>query len=126
MDKTLLPIRIVFIALCAFGGWLVSFTILAGERNHTFVSIASGFLIGVLIVLVDVMLKGFSLRGLSAVTFGIGVGLLIAYMNGKSPLFENGTMDPSTVYLVRLGLFITCPYLATVIALRGKDEFNLL
>lgn len=125
MDKTLLPIRLVFIALCAWGGWLVSFTILAGETNKAW-AVIGGFLIGVLVVLVDVMLKGFSLRGLSAVTFGIGVGLLAAFMVGKSPIFEGGTMDPSTVYLVRVGLFVICPYLAAVIALRGKDEFNLV
>jgi len=28
--------------------------------------------------------------------------------------------------MVRVGLFVVCPYLATVIALRGKDEFNLV
>ncbi len=125
MSKTLLSIRIVFIALCAWGGWLVSFTILAGESNKAW-AVVGGFLIGVLVVLVDILLKGFSLRGLSAVTLGIGVGLLIAFMVGKSPLFEGGTMDPSTVYLVRVALFVVCPYLATVIALRGKDEFNLI
>jgi uncharacterized protein YacL len=125
MNKTLLPIRLVFIALCAWGGWLVSFTILAGETNRAW-AVVGGFLIGVLVVLVDIMLKGFSLRGLSAVTFGIGVGLLIAHMIGNSPLFEGGTMEVSTVYLVRVALFVVCPYLATVIALRGKDEFNLV
>jgi uncharacterized protein YacL len=125
MNPTLLPIRIVFIALCAWGGWLVSFTILAGETNRAW-AVVGGFLIGVLVVLVDILLKGFSLRGLSAVTFGIGVGLLLAYMIGNSPLFEGGTMEPGTVYLVRLAVFIVCPYLAAVIALRGKDEFNLV
>ena len=87
-------------------------------------AVSVGFLIGVLVVLVDLMLKGFSLRGLSALTFGIGVGALIAHLVGTSPLLEQG--DPAVIYLVRLGLFIVCPYLATVIALRGKDEFNLV
>lgn len=123
MNKTLLPIRIVFVALCAAAGWLVSLTILAGENNRG-VAIGVGLGIGVLVVLVDVFLKGFSLRGLSAITFGIGVGLLIAYLVGVSPLLEQG--DPATIYLVRLGLFVICPYLAAVIALRGKDEFNLV
>lgn len=127
MDKTLLPIRLVFVALCAFGGWLVSVTILAGDPNANRVySVVGGFLIGILVVLVDVLLKGFSLRGLSAVTLGIGVGLLIAYMVGKSPLLEQGTLDPSTIYVIQVALFVICPYLATVIALRGKDEFNLI
>lgn len=123
MNATLLPIRIVFITLCAAAGWLVSLTILAGENNRG-LAIGVGLGIGVLVVLVDMMLKGFSLRGLSAITFGIGVGLIIAHMVGSSPILEDG--DPSTLYLVRLGLFVVCPYLAAVIALRGKDEFNLV
>jgi uncharacterized protein YacL len=126
MDKTLLPIRLVFIVLCAAAGWLVSLTILAGDRSRA-LAIAVGFGIGVLVVLVDMMLKGFSLRGLSAVTFGIGVGLLMAHMVGSSPLLEQGTlMDTSTILMVRIALFVICPYLATVIALRGKDEFNFV
>jgi uncharacterized protein YacL len=126
MNKTLFSIRLVFVGLCAAAGWLTAVTVLAGERNRV-VPIIVGLAIGLLVVLVDVMLKGFSLRGLSALTFGIGVGLLIAHMVSVSPLLEQGTMmDPSTIYLVRLTLFVVCPYLATVIALRGKDEFNLV
>lgn len=131
MDKTLLSIRLFFIALCAAAGWLVSLTLLAGDK-YRITAIVVGFFIGVLVVLVDMMLKGFSLRGLSALTFGIGVGLLIAYLVGASPLLEQRVdaeqpgVDPSVIYLVRLGLFIVCPYLAAVIALRGKDEFNLV
>jgi uncharacterized protein YacL len=123
MDKTLLSIRLVFIALCAWGGWLVSLTILAGDI-HRWWAVLGGFFIGVLVVLVDLMLKGFSLRGLSALTFGIGAGALIAHLIGVSPLLEQG--EESMIYLVRLSLFIVCPYLVTVIALRGKDEFNLI
>jgi len=123
MNHTLLPIRLVFVALCAAAGWLVSLTILAGEHNRG-IAIGVGLGIGLLVVLVDVLLKGFSLRGLSALTFGIGVGLVIAHMVGASPILETG--DPATIYLVRLGLFVICPYLAAVIALRGKDEFNLV
>jgi uncharacterized protein YacL len=128
MDKTLLPIRLVFIAICAWGGWLVSYTTLAGEDGRGLV-VVGGFLVGVLVVLVDIMLKGFSLRGLSAITFGIAVGLLLAFMISRSPIFEGkgpDSLDPSTVYIARVALFVICPYLAAVIALRGKDEFNLV
>src|SRR4051812_20084997 len=117
MDKTLFAIRLVFIALCAWGGWLVTLTILAGDSRRWW-AVVGGFFIGALVVLVDIMLKGFSLRGLSALTFGIGVGVLIAHFISISPLLDQG--DPQTVYLVRVSLFIVCPYLATVIALRGK------
>jgi uncharacterized protein YacL len=70
------------------------------------------------------LLKGFSLRGLSALTFGLAVGALIAMFLSSSPLFDNG--DPQVIYLFRLALFLICTYLGAVIALRGKDEFNLV
>lgn len=123
MDKTLLPIRLVFVALCAAAGWLVCYAITDWDQYRV-AAIAIGLCIGLLVVLVDIMLKGFSLRGLSAVTVGIAAGSLIAYLVGASPLLEQG--DPTRIYLVRLGLFLVCPYLAIVIALRGKDEFNLI
>jgi uncharacterized protein YacL len=86
-----------------------------------------GLLIGALVVLVDILLKGFSLRGLSAITFGLAVGMLISFLISVSPLFEYASVnDPQTVYLFRLALFLVCSYLGTVIALRGKDEFNLV
>jgi uncharacterized protein YacL len=131
MNKTLFWIRVVFVALCAAAGWLVSFTILAGDRYRG-AAVVVGLCIGLLVVLVDVLLKGFSLRGLSALTFGLGVGLLIAHFFSISPLLDSAhadrgdPLDPATIYLVRVALFIICPYLATVIALRGKDEFNLV
>jgi uncharacterized protein YacL len=123
MNKTLLPIRLAFIVLCAAAGWLVCYAV-ADWDELRFRATAIGGSIGTLVVLVDVMLKGFSLRGLSAITFGIGIGTLISYLVSVSPLLEQG--DPAIVYLVRLALFLICPYLATVIALRGKDEFNLV
>lgn len=123
MNKTLLPIRLVFVSLCALAGWLVCLTNPAWDRLQ-FMAVSVGFLIGVLVVLTDVLLKGFSLRGLSAITFGLGIGLLIAYMIHISPLMKEG--DPGVLYLVRLSLFLIVPYLCIVIALRGKDEFNLV
>ena len=113
MDKTLLPIRVVFIALCAAAGWLVCYTITDWDAYRG-VAVAVGLCIGTLVVLVDLMLKGFSLRGLSAVTLGIAVGTVVAHMIGTSPLLQHG--DPTSVYLARLGLFLVCPYLAIVIA----------
>lgn len=123
MNKTLLPIRLVFVLLCAAAGWLLCYTIPDWD-DRRMVAISMGLLIGILVVLVDILLKGFSLRGLSAITFGLIVGSAVSYLISTSPLLEEG--DPQTIYLVRLGLFIVLTYLCTVIALRGKDEFNLV
>ena len=123
MNKTLIAIRSVFFLLCGACGWLVCYAIEEWD-SHRSLAVAIGLLLGALVILVDVLLKGFSLRGLSAITFGLGMGTLIAYFISTSPLFRFG--EPQIIYLSQLGLFIISTYLCTVIALRGKDEFNLV
>jgi uncharacterized protein YacL len=123
MNRTLFAIRAVFFILCGACGWLVCYAIRDWDAYRG-MAVTIGLLIGALVILVDLMLKGFSLRGLSAISFGLGAGTLIAYLIGTSPLFSLG--DPQTIYLAQLALFIICTYLCTVIALRGKDEFNLV
>ena len=123
MNKTMLAIRSVFFVLCGAAGWLVCYAIEEWDA-HRLLATVIGLLLGALVILVDFMLKGFSLRGLSAITFGLGMGTLIAYFIGTSPLFRFG--EPQIIYLSQLVLFIVCTYLGTVIALRGKDEFNLV
>jgi uncharacterized protein YacL len=123
MNKTLVPIRIVFVLLCTAAGWLVCYSIHEWDNYRLRASFV-GFCIGALVVLVDVMLKGFSLRGLSALTFGIAVGTIIAHLISTSPLFAEG--NPEMIFLAQLALFLICAYLGAVIALRGKDEFNLV
>ena len=123
MNRTLLPIRLIFILLCTAAGWLVCYTVEDWDQHRKLAAFIGGS-IGVLAVLTDVLLKGFSLRGLSAITFGLGVGTLISYLVGTSPLFVGA--DPQYMYLTQLSLFLVATYLCTVIALRGKDEFNLV
>ena len=128
MNKTLLPIRLVFFLLCGAGGWLVCYTIQEWDAYRARAALI-GLLIGALVILVDILLKGFSLRGLSAITFGLAVGALVAFIISVSPLLVYEDLkygDPQIVYLVRLALFLICSYLGAVIALRGKDEFNLV
>src|SRR5262245_60032568 len=119
MNKTLLVIRIVFIFLCVAASWLVCYTIEEWDHRRG-MAMLIGLLIGVLVILVDMMLKGFSLRGLTALTFGLMIGALISWIIGSSPLLKEG--DPQIIYLVQLSLFVICTYLGTVIALRGKDD----
>jgi len=123
MNKTLPAIRLAFMLLCMLGGWLVCYSVTDWD-DHRLLASFIGLSIGALVVLVDILLKGFSLRGLSAVTFGLAVGALISYLVGTSPLFDRG--DEQNIFIARLSLFLSCTYLCAVIALRGKDEFNLV
>ncbi len=123
MNKNILTLRILFLLLCLAGSWLVSVTVEEWSGRQWQV-LTVGMLLGVFVVLVDIFLKGFSLRGMTALTFGLAVGALIAFLISSSPLLEEG--DPQVIFLSRLGLFVICTYLGAVIALRGKDEFNLV
>lgn len=123
MQKTLLIIRAFFVLICALGGWLVCYAVVSWDEFRE-IGALIGFLIGALVVLVDFLLKGFSLRALSAISFGLAIGTLISWFVVSSPLFAFG--DPVIVHMTRIGLFVIVTYLCTVIALRGKDEFNLI
>ncbi|CAA6691125.1 MULTISPECIES: PIN/TRAM domain-containing protein [unclassified Lentimonas] len=126
MKKTLLIFRIFFLLISFLGCALMSYQV----GDWSFLSVLSvGMGIAVLVILIDLMLEGFSLRGLSAITFGLIVGGGVAYLLGTSPLFEPLEGDPELaqmLYLSRLALYVISMYLATVIALRGRDEFNLV
>lgn len=123
MERSLLAIRVIFFAIVVVGSWLVAYTVPEWDA-YRHVALIVGILLGALVILVDVLLKGFSLRGLTALTFGLFVGWLMSLFISSSPLFEHG--DPEILYLVRLTLFVVLMYLATVVALRGRDEFNLV
>ena len=126
MNKTIVIVRIFFLIVSLLGCALLSYAI---EDWDVFPVIFVGMSLAVLVILTDVMLEGFSLRGLSAITFGLAVGGLIAYLISSSPLFEPLEVDPDlaeTLFLSRLALYIISMYLATVVALRGRDEFNLV
>lgn len=126
MKKTLLTVRIFFLVISLLGCFLMAYTVDGwGLASVVFV----GMSIASLVILTDLLLEGFSLRGLSALTFGLAAGALIAYLLSNSPLFEplEGDEDLSQLlYLSRLALYVISMYLATVVALRGKDEFNLV
>ncbi|WP_309382301.1 PIN/TRAM domain-containing protein [Cerasicoccus frondis] len=124
MNKTLTVIRVLFLLLCLIGAYLLWYTVGDDDAGRLALYLVTGGLLGVLTILVDLLLKGFSLRGLTAITFGIGMGTLIAYLISSSPLLEKG--DVQVIFLVRLSLFVVCMYLGSVIALRGRDDFNLV
>lgn len=126
MTKTILTLRIFFLLLCLGGSWLIHY---ANPGWSLPLTLFVGTMIGCLTVLVDIFLKGFSLRGLTALTFGLGVGALISWIISKSPLFEPLATDQDfmgMLYLIRLSIFVILMYLGAVIALRGRDEFNLV
>jgi uncharacterized protein YacL len=89
---------------------------------------AQGALIGAgvsaLIILLEKGLRKVSTTGLSSVVFGLGLGLILAKVVGD--MFNLTPLNEETVALIRAALTILFCYLGMVMALRGKDEFNVV
>lgn len=120
---TLLAIRIAFLMLCILGSWSIS-QLHDQWAVHPVLAVLIGLAGGGAFIGIDKLLKGFSLRGLSAATFGLFVGCLISYFIGNSVLFK--FIDEEPKLIAQIVMYVVCSYLAMVIALRGKDEFNLV
>src|SRR4029077_5163957 len=78
-----------------------------------------------LLIAVDEMLKGFSLRAFSATTFGLLLGTVVAMLIDRSGLFENS--DDTMRWLIRLSLFLSFGYIGIILAMRSnKEDFSLI
>jgi uncharacterized protein YacL len=121
-------IRILFLSMCAVAGYAVSQVRpeWVGAPSSWILGMVIGFGFGWLMIAVDEMLKGFSLRAFSATTFGLLLGTVVAVLIDRSGLFENVEEHP-TRWLIRLGLFLSFSYIGIVLAMRSnKEDFSLI
>jgi len=124
---SLWTIRILFLSLCIASGYEISQVrpeFVAVNHSEVF-GLLFGFGFGGLMIAVDEMLKGFSLRAFSATTFGLLLGMAVALLIGHSPLMENA--DDKVQWLVRLVLFLSFSYIGIILATRSnKEDFSLI
>ena len=117
--------RVFLLILCTAAGYAVS-QVRPELLNAGFWWTAIGFGFGGVLIALDEMLKGISLRAFSAMTFGLLLGSLIAWLVDQSQLFVYVDELP-TRWLIRLSLFIGFSYLGMVLALRSnKEDFSLI
>jgi uncharacterized protein YacL len=117
-------IRIFFLLLCTVSGYAVS------QHRPELIDggvygLLIGFGLGGVLIALDEMIKGFSLRAFSAATFGLMLGTVVAWMIDNTDLFIFA--DDKTRWVVRLSLFLGFGYLGMILAMRSnKEDFALL
>ncbi|HOW67735.1 MAG TPA: twitching motility protein PilT [Candidatus Paceibacterota bacterium] len=117
-------IRILFLSLCIAGGYAISQVqpdlISSGWRG-----VLIGFGLGGVLVAIDEMLKGFSLRAFSAASFGLMLGCLVAWLIDQSQLFIYA--EERIRWIIRLAMFLGFGYIGMLLAMRSnKEDFWLI
>ncbi len=120
-------VRIAFLIVCTLGGFAVSQVRpewLEAGRFWTLIGLG----LGSILIALDEMLKGFSLRAFSAATFGLLLGFAVGWMFDNSGLFIGMDKDDEvTRGLIRLGIFISFGYIGMIMAMRSnKEDFSLI
>jgi uncharacterized protein YacL len=124
--KPLWAIRLLFLSLCVLAGYALS-QMQPDWVTRGYLGMIIGFGFGGLLLAVDEMLKGFSLRAFSATTFGLLLGTLVALLIDHSGLFDFENPDDRYRWLIRLGLFLSFGYIGMVLAMRSnKEDFSLI
>lgn len=121
---TIWIIRLFFLGLCTTAGYAIG-QFRPEYAHQPWLGVLAGLGFGGLMIAVDEMLKGFSLRAFSAVTFGLILGMVVAQLIDRSGLFDN--TEPGTRWLVRLCLFLAFGYIGMVLAMRSnREDFSLI
>ncbi len=114
-------LRVLFVTFCGVVGSLIT-----GElQANAIPGLIIGILSGLVLVLVDRLLKGFSLRAFSSATFGLLLGLFFANLLLASQILRY--QPEETQWIARLIVYCVFGYLGTMLAMRSnRDEFSLI
>jgi len=100
-----------------------------GKMSNPLTGALYGSIFAATVLLIDFALRNFTIRGFSAGTFGLLVGMVCAQLITWTNVLEGPWMDNYELpgHIVGLGLFIGFGYLGMMLALRTKrDEFSLI
>lgn len=116
---TLLFIRLLFLT----GAMLVGYQV-AGSSDAALTGVIVGAVMGAIVIFSEIGMRKISLRGLSSAVFGLFLGLIMAKL--LTDILMLLKVEPDILSLVRTVMTLVLCYLCMAIALRGKDEFNIV
>ncbi len=121
---TLIFVRIFFITIATIVGYQIGSLFPLASGNAAFGGAVLGLFGSLILIFLELSMRKVSVRGLSAAVFGLIFGLIMAKL--LSDAFMLVPMSETISSSVRLVLTLIFCYLGMVIAMRGRDEFNLV
>lgn len=121
---TIIAIRTFFVLLSTVAGYYIGSILGVYDPAWIIGGAIAGFCSSILVILVEMAMKRLSIRNLSAAVFGLIFGFFMAWV-----LTSVMRLIPMTLQLfscLQIVLILIFCYLGMVIAIRGKDEFNLI
>jgi len=128
--------RLTYLLVCMAVGTALSLSTKGtGLEVSLWMGVTGGVAVAGFFILVETLIRGFSLRGFSTATFGLGVGLFCAWLLSRvqiSSLFElafrGSDLDSKPLALTfDLGLYASFGFIGVVLALRSsRDDFAFI
>ena len=121
---TLIFIRFFFIILSMIVGYQVGSFVIVGGVDFGSLGALIGLIVAVGIIIFEFAMRGVSVRGLSSAVFGLIFGLIMAKL--VSDTISLVKLDQTVLYSLKVVLTLIFCYLGMIVAIRGKDEFNII
>ena len=121
---TIIFIRLFFMLLSSTAGYYLGSVVSDFYYKISIIGGIIGFFASALIILLEVRLQKTSMRNLSAAVFGLIFGFFMAWI--LTLVIRLIPMDPRIYSALNIAFILIFCYLGMVIAMKGKDEFNLI
>jgi len=120
-------IRAFFVIISTVVGYQIGIMLSSFSQYWPFAAAAVGFLASLIIILAEFSMRKISLSGLSAGVFGLIFGLLMAKLITDSFILKSiNQVNETFAMVMQVVLTLIFCYFGMTLAIRGKDEFNLI
>jgi uncharacterized protein YacL len=120
-------IRVFFVAISTIVGYQIGILMAPFNQYWPLSAAAIGLSLSLIIILAEFSMRKVSLSGLSAGVFGLVFGLLMAKLITDSFILKSiNQMNETLALVMQVVLTLVFCYFGMALAIRGKDEFNLI
>lgn len=121
---TLIFIRFFFIILSIVIGFQIGSFVRVGDVDFGTLGGIIGLTAAALIIFFEFIMRKVSVRGLSSAVFGLIFGLIMAKLVSDTLALIH--LNETVFYSLRVVLTLIFCYLGMIVAIRGRDEFNII